>query len=200
MSEDNNFIKTIDTLENEIELINFNTSDYLKVKDDIKEIPELFYKELGFKIYFDKYTTRGMEFIGLDASSNDDVVLGNNQTFMVTESKGLRYKFSDEEKENKGTYLKFSIEGITSPLDPNFSKSITKKEDFTFFICLDGYQLCDMGPSMKCLNEGYYQDPESGNYYSCFEHVVIVIHIKNQKMLIIIIIIVMSVIVIIHII
>ena len=169
LSEDNNFIKTIDTLENETELINFNTLDYLKVNDDIKEIPELFYKELGFKIYFDKYTTRGMEFIGLDASSNDDVVLGNNQTFMVTESKGLRYKFSDEEKENKGTYLKFSIEGITSPLDPNFSKSITKKEDFTFFICLDGYQLCDMGPSMKCLNEGYYQDPESGNYYSCFE-------------------------------
>ena len=155
------------TLEDEIELINFNKFDYLKVNDDIKEIPDIFYKELGFTIYFDKYTTRGVGFIGLDTSEND-VQLESRQTFMVTETKGLRYKFSDEEKENMGTYLKFSLEGITSPLDPSFSKSITKKEDFTFFICLDGYKLCDLGPSMKCLDEGYYQDYE-GNYYSCFE-------------------------------
>ena len=88
---------------------------------------------------------------------------------MVFEEKGLRYKFSDSEKENNGIYLKFRLEGITSPSDLSLSKSITKKEEFNFYICLDGYKLCDIGPSMKCLNEGYYCDSESNKCYSCFE-------------------------------
>jgi len=88
---------------------------------------------------------------------------------MVFEEKGLRYKFSDSEKENNGIYLKFRLEGITSPSDLSLSKSITKKEEFNFYICLDGYKLCDIGPSMKCLNEGYYCDSESFKCYSCFE-------------------------------
>ena len=168
LTDKTNFFISPTTLEDEIELINFNTIENLNVKDDIKEIPDIFFKELGFTIYLDEYTPNDGEFLGLD-TSNNDMKLENSYTFMVTEEKGLRYKFSETEKENKGTYLKFRLEGITSPSDSSFSKSITKKEDFNFFICLDGYQLCDLGPSMKCLDEGYYQDSESGKFYSCFE-------------------------------
>ena len=161
-----NFYISPKSLEDEIELINFNTSENLKA--DNTEIPDTFYKEIGFKIYFDEYTLFEGEFIGLD-TSNNDVNLNNNDIFLVSETKGLRYKFSEKEKENKGAYLKFRIEGVTSPSDLSLSKSITKKEDFNFFICLNEYKFCDLGPSMKCLNEGYYYDSESEKYYSCYE-------------------------------
>lgn len=161
-----NFYISPKILEDAIELINFNTSENLKV--DNTEIPDTFYKELGFKIYFDEYTPFEGEFIGLDTSNNDRT-LKTNDTFMVSEEKGLRYKFSEKEKENKGTYLKLKIEGVISPSDLSLSKSITKKEDFNFFICLDEYKFCDLGPSMKCLNEGYYKDSVSDKYYSCYE-------------------------------
>jgi len=161
-----NFYISPKSLEKEIELINFNTSENLKV--DTTEIPATFYKELGFKIYFDEYTPFKGELIGLD-TSNNDVTLKSNDIFTVSEIKGLRYKFSEKEKESKGTFLKFKIEGVTSPSNLTLSKSVTKKEDFNFFICLNEYKFCDLGPSMKCLNEGYYYDSDSDKYYSCYE-------------------------------
>ena len=85
-----NFYISPKSLEDEIELINFNTSENLKV--DNTEIPATFYKELGFKIYFDEYTPIEGELTGLD-TSNNDVILKSNDILLVSETKGLRYKF-----------------------------------------------------------------------------------------------------------
>ena len=80
MTTKTNFYISPKSLEDEIELINFNTSENLKV--DNTEIPSTFYKELGFKIYFDEYTPFEGELIGLD-TSNDDVKLKNNDISFV---------------------------------------------------------------------------------------------------------------------
>ena len=90
MTSKTNFYISPKSLEDEIELINFNTSENLKV--DNTEIPATFYKELGFKINFDEYTPFEGELTGLD-TSNNDVILKSNDILLVSETKGLRYKF-----------------------------------------------------------------------------------------------------------
>ena len=66
-TEQKDFYITICNVENEIALINFNTTDNFYIKDNITLIPP--YEDKGFKIIF--LNSISGKFVGLDASKND---------------------------------------------------------------------------------------------------------------------------------
>ena len=148
-------IISIPNLEDEIDLINFNTTETFYVTNN--KTLETSYEERNFKIYFDDLFLFSGKFIGLDESKND-IELLDESSFQVSSNKGLRYKLSESEKSKKGVRLKIKIG--TNSISP---------KDFIFFICLNGYKICDADQKMKCLNEGFYYDSINDKYYSCYE-------------------------------
>ena len=182
----NYYYISIPNLEDEIDLINFNTTETFYVTNN--KTLETYYEERNFRIYFDDLVLFSGKFIGLDESKND-IELLEESTFHVSSNKGLRYKLSESEKSKKGVRLKIKIG--TNSISP---------KDFNFFICLNGYKICDEDQKMKCLNEGFYYDSVNDKYYSCYESWAHVNHLKSQIIQIIISIIVIHVNQIIHII
>ena len=127
-----NFI--IDSLEDEINLINFNTTDNFYIKNNPALIVP--YEEKGFKIFFDKDSFSGT-FIGLNEMKGD-IKLNNGDIFKVSQSKGLRYILGDDEKRKKELYLKIKLVAYSSS-HASLSKPVSKEQEFHFYICLKWY-------------------------------------------------------------
>ena len=157
LTKENYFFIHVPNLEEDINLINTNI---LYAKNN-NQIIQPIYEYLYFKLYFDKYFINPGKFFCLVKSEND-IEIDDKTIYNIAEIKGLRYKLTESEKIKKGTHLKLKI-GI---FDQN-NESLTDKEEFNFFICLDGYQISDLDSSMKCLNEGYYISNNSA--YSCYD-------------------------------
>ena len=144
-------------LNNTIDLIDLYSENnlYLQNKEGQRVLP--LYDSIYYKLFFDKYSNHKGIFYG-----SEEQALNETTFSRIIEYKNLRYELSDKEKNKKGVYLKLKI-GIYD----NQKAQILALEDFNFFICLDGYQFCDLETSMKCLKEGYYQIDD--RYYSCYE-------------------------------
>ena len=159
------FFNTRYNLQEELDLINFNTSDnFYIIKNNAFTTP---FEDILFKIFFDETILFSGNFIGLDSNHNDKP-LNNQDTFYVSNGKGLRYKLSDEEKQHNNIYLKIYLQSIRIQFN-NTIRNTSQIEEFNFYICKEGYKQCDIEESFKCLNEGYYYDSEKNRYFSCYE-------------------------------
>ena len=133
-----------------LELINFNTTNFFYVTKN--RSLEVNYTNYKFLIEF--MNDFNGTLIGLN-SNNSEIVLKNNDYFYVTESKGLKYILSSEDRKNQSLYLNFRIQAYNV-----FSKPITKKEDFIFNIILNG-------DNLHCLNKEIYITSDDIYHYNC---------------------------------
>ena len=125
-------------------MIDLYLIDNLYAKNSEGNITTPFYKYIYYKIFFDKYKTHKGKLIGSD-DSNNDIELNKNTYSRIIENKNFRYELSEEEKNNRGAYIRLKI-GIYN----NQKNLISKLKDFNFFICLKEYQACDSGNPEKC--------------------------------------------------
>ena len=130
-TEEKNFFIHISNLEEEIDIINFNTTDIFYMTNN-KSLKTPF-NVMKFKIFFDELISFSGKFIGLDESKND-IELKNHDLFEVSEKKGLRYKLSRTEKDKKGVYLKIKIQSYNSPSGERLPQILSQKGEFNFFI------------------------------------------------------------------
>ena len=137
-------------LNEQIDLLNISSLDILYAKLD-NEIITPNYNYICYKLVFDQLFISKGKFIGINEEEND-IELNETTCSRISQTKQLRYELSESEIETNGVHLRVKI-GIYN----NQNKKISDLEDFNFFICLNGYQFCDIETSMKCLNEGYYQ-------------------------------------------
>ena len=165
-TEEKYFFIHISNLEEEIDIINFNTTDifYMVNNRDLKTPFDV----IKFKIFFDELISFSGKFIGFDESKND-IELEDQNLFEVSENKGLRYKLSPKEKNRKGVYLKIKIQAYNSPSGERLPQILSQISEFNFFICLTGHQFCDIMLSLNCLNKGYYKNALDNRYYSCYD-------------------------------
>ena len=156
-----NFYIIIDNLNNEINLINFNTTDNFYIKDNpTLQTP---YDEKGYQIIFDNSVSG--QFKGLENSGSN--ILNNGSFFRVSKYEGLRYKLSDNDKNNHGVVLRIRLRAYSSYISS--SKPVSQEQEFNFYICLNGYLFCDKDTSLKCLNNGYFYDLKNDKCFSCSE-------------------------------
>ena len=161
LTKDNYFYISSLDLNEDIELIDFYLINNLYAKNGNNELITPYYEYIKYKLFFDKYLIYSGKFIGVD-KSNNDIELDENKYSRISINKPLRYRLSQLEKNNNGVHLKVKI-GIFNNLD----KRVSELEDFNFYICLNGYQFCDIETSLKCLKEGYYN--LNDKYYSCYK-------------------------------
>ena len=142
---------------NELELINFNTTDNFYIKKN--RSLNVDYNNYYFKIYFDEEIPGTL--IGLDLLNYSEIRLDNGSSFKVNETNGLKYILSSQEKNKTNNSLKIYMIAYNNPNNNNSSKKVTNKEEFIFNIIL--YQ------KFECLNEeivNYTGSIEQINY-SC---------------------------------
>ena len=98
-ADEKNINISINDIDNEINLINFNNPNYFNIKNNTHNI-SVNYEKYYFKIYFEKNIFNG-KYKGLDLISSQDIELNNGSNFKIDESKVLRYKLSKKEKREK---------------------------------------------------------------------------------------------------
>ena len=125
-TEQNDFY-ILSNSEEEVDIINFNTTDIFYIKND--QSLETPFNFINFKINIIN-TFKG-QLIGLD-ESNNDITLNDNDYFLVSKNKGLRYKTSDKEIIKKGVYLKLRIRAHNSPPEGRLPQPISLVKDFNF--------------------------------------------------------------------
>ena len=131
----NNYISVPDFNE-AIDIINLNSENVLFANNSEGNVIAPFYKYIYYKISFDEFKTHKGKFIGSD-ESNNDLVLGGNTYSRITENKNLRYELSNEEKNNRGAFIRFKL-GIYN----NQKKLISELYNFNILICLQEYISC----------------------------------------------------------
>ena len=160
---ENNYIpKHTSNLNGKIDLIDLNSIGNLYAKNNKNnEKIAILYDDIYYKLFFYQYYYYRGKFYGFN-ESNNYIILNENIYSKIYSNKPLRYELSEEERKNNGAHIRIRI-GIFN----NIRQSISELQEFNFFICLEGYQFCDIETSMKCLKEGYYQ--MNNKYYSCYE-------------------------------
>ena len=161
LNNSNHFFISADDFYNAINLIDLYSENNLYGKNEERKIRLLNYDKVYYKLFFDKYSNHKGNFFGCN-ESNNNLELNEETYSRIYNNNSFRYQLSNEEKNNNGVHIRLKI-GIFN----NQKKQVSNLEYFNFYICLKGHQFCDFETSMKCLNEGYYQ--EQDRYYSCYE-------------------------------
>ena len=161
LNKQNYFFISPNNFNARIDLIGLYSKENLYLKGNEEESDISFYEHIYYRLFFNVNFKHKGNFYGID-DSNNILKLDEDTYSRIVKNKNLTYELSTEEKSNNGVHLKFKI-GIY-----NYQKTqILALQNFNFFICLEGYQFCDIETSMKCLKEEYYQI--NGSYYSCYE-------------------------------
>ena len=161
LNKQNYFFISPNNFNAQIDLIGLYSKENLYLKGNEEESDISFYEHIYYRLFFNVNFKHKGNFYGID-DSNNILKLDEDTYSRIVKNKNLTYELSTEEKSNNGVHLKFKI-GIY-----NYQKTqILALQNFNFFICLEGYQFCDIETSMKCLKEEYYQI--NGSYYSCYE-------------------------------
>ena len=134
---------TINYKDDELELINFNSTDNFYRNKNPNNLT-VNYKNYYFKVYFINTSFNG-SLLGLNLN-NDEIILNSEDSFIVNELRGLKYKLSPFEKISRQAYLSFEIQAFNNPKNIIYSESVSKKETFKFYIKLEGDHLL-------CLNK-----------------------------------------------
>ena len=146
----NTFNLILNNTYNELELINFNTTDYFYISNN-KNL-SVNYTNYYFKVHFDK-NIGNLKGLNLD---NCYTNITNNGSFKINKTNGLIYQLSSEDKRNYGAYLHLKI----TAYNIYSNQPVTKEKSFIFNITLTGYYL-------KCLNEIRMPDSENIYHYIC---------------------------------
>ena len=162
LSKQKYFFNHVQSLEETINVIYLNSSAFIYAINENNKIIEPIYDYLSFQFYFDSYFHSSSEIMGLD-NSNDDIILKTGTIYSISQIQVLRYNLTELENYQKGVHLhlRFKAYDFKNDLVSDF-------EDFHFFICLDGYTICDANTYMKCLTEGFYTTPDN-YHFSCYE-------------------------------
>jgi len=158
LTDKNYFFISSPILIGKIDIFDLTSMDnlYVNIQGQNKQISD--YKYIYYKLFFYKYISYEGKFYGSD-ESNNDIILNEETYSIISLNKPLRYELSNQEKEKNGIHIKFKFK--------NQTEQVSALQEFNFFICLEGYQFCDIETSIKCLKEGYYQ--LNDRYYSCYE-------------------------------
>ena len=146
-----NFYRELYYKNDEIELINFNTTDNFYIRDDKSLL--LNYTNYYFEVIFENDIKGTLKGLNLDSFYTN---ITNNSHFKVNETKGLIYRLTSEEKKNYSTLLKLEITAYNYYL----KKAVTEKEIFHFNITV-------IGDYLKCLNDEKAQYSKSIYHYFC---------------------------------
>ena len=131
------FNRSIYYKNNELELINFNTTDNFYIKDN--NTLNITYTNYYFEIIFKNNFSGNL--VGLD-QNNSEINLTNGSKFYINETRGLKYILSSIEKYNYSAYLFLKIKAYNKFL----FKCVSHEEEFHFHITL-------IGDKLKCLND-----------------------------------------------
>ena len=142
----------IDYKNEEVELINFNSTDNFYIKDDNTLLVN--YSNYYFQVTFENDFNGSLK--GLNFDDNLYHGLNNNSFFKVNETNGLIYQLSPNEKKNYKAFLTLKIIAYNIYLN----KSVTNEKAFNFNITVTGDYL-------KCLNEGGFVNSKSIYNYYC---------------------------------
>ena len=127
------FYREIYYLENELELINFNTTNNFFIKDN-HTLPFDFNK-FKFKIEFINNDFKG-NISALDLSGNE-IILGDGYEFKISNNKGLSYKLNEDEIRNRAVNISIKLTAYDFPnLNDYRSKIVAKTTEFHFIIIL----------------------------------------------------------------
>ena len=134
----------------EIELINFNTTETFYITNNASI--EVNYSKYYFKL-LSKNKFNGT-ILGLNLSDNEIELQDkdNYNNFKVTDSRGLKYKFSSDDKKNQTIYISLDIEAYNNPSSLSYSQKVSNNTIFQFYISL-------IYDEFFCLkNENSYDD------------------------------------------
>ena len=146
-----NFNHTINYKADELELINFNTSENFFVENDSDKLI-VNYTNYKFKIIYMSGFNGSL--IGLD-SNHSERNLNLNSFFHINDTNGLKYKLSPEDKNKYSSNINLKIQAYNL-----FDKAVSEEQEFNFYIILEG-------DNLKCLKENYYNFSENIYYYMC---------------------------------
>ena len=164
LTDKNYFFISSPILSGKIDLIDLSSLDnlYVKIQGQNKQISD--YKYIYYKLILYKFILYEGKFYGSDESDND-IILSEETYSKISQTKSLKYELSNYEKEKNGAHIRLGISIFHN--FQNQIEQVSAPQEFNFFICLEGYQFCDLETSLKCLKEGYYQIND--RYYSCYE-------------------------------
>ena len=131
------FNHSINYKKDKLELINFNNTENFRITNN--NTLNINYTNYFFTIYFKNKFYGNL--VGLN-SNNLEINITNGTNFYINETKGLQYILSPIEKYNYSASLFLKIRAYNRYLN----KSVSKEEDFHFYINL-------IGDNLKCLNK-----------------------------------------------
>ena len=123
------FYLQIHYLDNELELINFNTPDNFHIKDN-----STFPVEFSDYIFNVKYINN--DFSGTLSAlslSNDKIDLNNDYNFKISNEMGIKYKLTNEEKNNRAVNVSLKITAYNEN-----NEQVAKETEFYFIITVYG--------------------------------------------------------------
>ena len=127
------FYYRIPYTQNELELINFNTTENFYVSDNKTlsiDCTKFFFKI----IYINQGEFNGqLNALGLD---DLDLNLNTNYDFKISNMKGIRYTLIQQEKDNKEVTIKVKITAYNNANDKNYAKQVSIETEFFFIITI----------------------------------------------------------------
>ena len=109
--------------------------------------------------------------MGYDFITKKYEELYNNSYFQINEEYStLNYKFSSLNKNNHGSHIKIYIMTYNSPKYLNLSQTVSNLGIFEYYICQNGYNICDNDFYLNCISE-----------FKCYEYCPSKINNINNK-------------------
>ena len=130
------YYRQIYYLDNELELINFNTTENFFIAENTTLPIE--YTDYYFKmIYMDNNFHGNLK--GLDTNNNNNII-NNGGSFKVSDSTGLKYELTPQEKINREVNVSLKITAYNCPNCADFqSKPVSPETEFIFIITVYGW-------------------------------------------------------------
>ena len=127
------FYRELYYLDNELELINFNTTNNFFIKDNATLPIDI--NNYKFEIEFINNDFKG-NLSALDLSGNE-IILGDGYQFKTNNNKGLSYKLNEDEIRNRAVNISIRLTAYNFPdLNDGRSRIVAKTTEFHFIITL----------------------------------------------------------------
>ena len=130
------YYRQIYYLDDELELINFNTTENFFIEENVTLPIE--FTDYYFKM---KYMDNNFNGILKALDTNDNQAdLNDGSSFKVSDSMGLRYQLTEQEKNNRAVNVSLKITAYNCPnCDSSKSSPVCPETEFIFIITVYGY-------------------------------------------------------------
>ena len=142
----------LNNFDSEIILINFkDKNNFYVTHNENHTIP---FETIYFQIRFDENIINNGKIMGYDFITKKYEELHNNSYFEINEEySALNYIFSSKDKNNHGTHIIINIITYNSPNYLNLSQTVSNLGTFEYYICQNGYNICDNDFYLNCITE-----------------------------------------------